>query len=452
MEENILSLLDENTLELVLCHLEPSGVARLMTTCSALHKACNSKSLWLVLYLRTFGADFWGENAGVHPYVHETLHELTYEYEEEAGVTKVTAVRDTAEALNNEWRRCPPGDVLQRFAETYPPSHWDPSVPFDLRRFFSEEEAKEANNDNALKKLFRTHLHMFRVWQQQLLKRAGEQEEEEEEEEDLEEGFPTTFVLAGMDPASLDLVLSLIEKYCQLFTPIHGLGQRLDSPGGCSIYSHAFNDSLTYRDSKAAYRVVKVPKPRGYLRRISSEQDTAKIVYVVDGDKLLAEKEHRSEVYREFHGILGEARYSDNIFVSLLVTSAKSEDRIVGQVMNALKISRHDIPDHMCPYYLGPVVVGGCRAVPTNTTLDIESLEQTIAALSKSELLGSAPTSAYSSPLDSLFQKQPAAACWFWLTRQPGRTPEWDFHPWLPARYHIGELKATWDESQGWPA
>ncbi|KAL6058380.1 hypothetical protein QOT17_014869 [Balamuthia mandrillaris] len=445
MEGNNLFGLDENTLELVLCHLEPPDLVRVMCTCSALHKACNSKSLWLVLYLRTFGEDFWGENAGVHPYTPETLpsNEQVNEYKKVIGNKKVIPLRDSMEAWNNRWGECPPGHVLQRFSETYPPSHWNPSVPFDLRRFFSAEEnssspgdEEERMTDNSMKKLFRTHLQMFRTWQE---KRPGKL---------------TTFVLAGLDQTNLDHVLTLIQKYCQFFaSPTPPVC--LDSPtgGGCSIFVHSFTDTLSYNHTKVSYRVIKVPKPRGWLRRVARQQKHVRLMYVVDGDEFLANDGHQKEVYREFHGILGESQSSKHTAVSLVVTGKRPEKDTISKVMNALRISRHTQPNHMCPYYVGPVVVAGCRASTESRSTRIEPMQNSITALSEAShpLLGSNPESFWDHPdLLQLFKRQPPMAGWHWLTRQPGRTPEWDLHP-RAAFYHIGLLKDAWDESHAFP-
>ncbi|KAL6066951.1 hypothetical protein QOT17_009159 [Balamuthia mandrillaris] len=428
-----LFMLDENALLLILCHLEERDVAALSATCSAMRQACNSTSLWLVLYLRAFGHDFWGENYhGPHPY----LFESGVEEEKPEPGSKIWPLRLTRDALHNPWKDCAPQDVLTRFAEWYPPPCWGDAnqISFDLRQIMVNGTAGPCSNP--IKDLYHCHWTMFKTWTQC-----------EEYEWDC------TIFIAGLNQGHIDLMFSLISKYLEGDPPSRP-SPRLHSPSGaCSMLSHTYK---YYSEDEATVRLLKVRRPRGWIR--ARGYRVSKLVYMVDGEEFMKDSKFREELYTEFHGTLGEVKYSNCTFVSLMVVAENASRGLLGKVLNHLKISQNDRLDDICCNYYGPVLVAASLVSMYHEDGTGNSLAQGLADVTQAlQSIADKPNEQDNKQqcrdsqeaLEPLLSKNTALASFYWLLTQPDRTHEMDFFTSRPI--WMGLLKDKWIPSNGWP-
>ena len=85
------------------------------------------------------------------------------------------------------------------------------------------------------------------------------------------------------------------------------------------------------------------------------------MLFVIDCHALATKgPDYIEEVYKEFHGTLGEARTTNGLWLAIVLTKQQMKPSFTtDEVRKALKIVTVDIPRNMyhCPYYGGPVII-----------------------------------------------------------------------------------------------
>ncbi|ELR16303.1 Fbox domain containing protein [Acanthamoeba castellanii str. Neff] len=346
-DETLLVGLDTNVVACVLAHLSPPDLTRVGQTCRALEREAASDVAWCSLFLRRFGSDFWGEAAGLHPYLPDAV----------------------APDARNEWLQHRVSELYALFAARTPKpassssteaceDDADGFVPPLLE--FVKQHAAPSEGYGGWKLAYRRMHEMVTEWTRP-----------------ADEGI----IVAGLVPfATLSALADIMKLELGLGLgdePTNGkedskppLGPAFDmlSPGGeCRVLRvegyHNIYYSCNGQTTTTNISVIRKPRNwycegnpffRGLRTTLSPD---VKIVYVVDAQKMSDSEDHAERAYRELHGMLGEGkgRFEKGLAVVLFLINATDPDH-VQNTLGRLKVPKFTVPLHWCPYYAGPVI------------------------------------------------------------------------------------------------
>lgn len=305
--------LDENVRACVLLHLPPRDVIHVALTCKRMAREAESDVIWAALYLRHFGTDFWGEDAGPHPYDR------------------------VPEPEPNEWLQQPAVGLFEAF-------HHQLGGGMRGRLLAFVQQQGQGGWKSAYKRM---HV-MVTEWRGLCV---------------------AAYLVAGHTSfARLSAIADILKA--NLFGVKSGISPRIDviSPTGeCRLIKVDVPVTSIRRQGAVNFCVLR--RPRNWwgqqddmFRGLTLTKEHyihyhLLLVYVIDCE-MMDDPDYQEQVFREFHGLLGEGKgqYEQGLCVNLHLVNPTSVTNITS-IRERLKLPLFISPDHHCPYYAGPVII-----------------------------------------------------------------------------------------------
>jgi hypothetical protein len=358
--------LNSDCLQEIFLHLPLRDLLSAARVCRQWHQASNGSRVWATQVLSRFGADFWDEFHGEHPYKPEDIPRRV-NFRAYSGGDRLPQLRE----------RCGHSPELARFAAAAAAEGWKATYRYysGSHRVFSHQMKVPAKHDTVF--LISGAAAVRELAFDYLKNLAGKELREahnntKQTKWTLDEAFDwrPQKQPAILLPAVPTVPTSSEEARPAASAPSSGSASALSDAatlpptlGACKVLRGTLTGYTPYPLKGEPMRLTAliVPQPRHWQLRY--RQQTAHwqhLIYCVDALQMLSTPVETSRIDRELHGILAEGRQC-RPGTFLLICVANTGHASVPPLPSIARLLRfHEvmIPEHRgnCPYHSGPVM------------------------------------------------------------------------------------------------